>query len=127
MVARSTRYLIVLLASAFAGAQSFQTLEQAASRSGSDLTAAYEGRPVSIRAQVSTLPIWAVGMYYLPVRDLTDHGLILRGDREQFAELVPGDWIEARGIVQSRGGMPLLAPTSLTKLRHDPAPEPKNL
>ncbi len=112
---------------ATANAQNFITLEQAASRSGHDMAAAYEGRSVAIRAQVASAPAWALGTYYLPVRDSTDHGLFLRGAREQFTGLTPGDWIEAAGSIQSRGALPMLVPASIVKLRHDAAPEPKEL
>jgi signal transduction histidine kinase/CheY-like chemotaxis protein len=116
-----------LLVTTSVAAQDLISLEQAASRSGRDLTAAYEGKTVAIRGQVASTPVWAVGTYYLPVHDNTDHGLILEGDRKLFSELEPGDWIEARGSIQARGGLPLLAPASIAKLRHEPAPDPKDL
>jgi signal transduction histidine kinase len=110
-----------------ASAQNFITLEQAASRSGRELTAVYEGRPVAVRGQVTAAPVWALGIYYLPLRDDSDHGLLLRGPREEFSDLAPGDWIEAQGIIQSRAGLPLLAPDSIRKARHDAPPQPKEL
>jgi signal transduction histidine kinase len=129
MVKKAMRYLTiaVLMLAARAAAQDFITLEQAGSRNGHDLAAAYEGKAVAIRAQVSSAPIWAVGTYYLPVRDGTDHGLILSARREALAGLEPGDWIEARGTIQARGGLPLLAPSNITKIRHEPAPDPKEM
>ena len=108
-------------------AQVFVTLEQAASRSGRDMAATYEGRAIAVRAQVASAPIWALGTYYLPLRDSTDHGLLLRGEGEQFSDLAPGDWIEAAGTIQSRAALPLLAPESIHKFRHEAAPEPKEL
>jgi signal transduction histidine kinase len=105
----------------------YVTLEQASSRSGRDMTPAYEGRAITIRGQVSAAPVWALGTYYLPIRDLSDHGLLIRGDRDRFADLVPGDWIECSGSIQSVAAMPLLAPSSLRKLRHDNPAEPKDL
>jgi signal transduction histidine kinase len=110
-----------------AGAQDFITLEQASSRSGRDMSPAYEGQTVSIRAQVATAPVWALDTYYLPVRDSTDHGLLIRGDLPRFAEIVPGDWIECQGKIQSVGGMPLLDPARIRKAGHDVPPEPKDL
>lgn len=127
MVIGTTRYLILLALPWAVAAQEFQTLEQAASRTERDWDAAYEGRTVAVRAQVSAAPVWAVGVYYLPVRDLAGHGLLLRGDREQFAGVTPGDWIEVRGTIQSRGGLPLLAPSAIITMRHDVPPEPKEL
>ena len=123
------RHLIplALLAAVLAPAQQLRTLEEVTSRTGADFIAAYEGRSVTVRAQIAADPIAAVGTYYLPVRDGTEHGLILRGDLERFTGLEPGDWIEAAGSIQSRGGMPLLEPLSILKLRHDSPPEPKEL
>ncbi len=105
----------------------YVTLEQAASRSGRDMAPAYEGRAITVRGQVAAAPVWALGTYYLPLRDVTDHGLLLRGGRERFAELAPGDWIESSGTIQSVAAMPLLAPSSIRKLRPDAAPDPKDV
>jgi signal transduction histidine kinase len=116
-----------MLLVAAAQGQTFVTLEQAASRSGHEMTAVYEGRSIAIRGQVAGAPVWALGTYYLAVRDATDHGLFLRGTREQFADIVPGDWIEAHGSIQSRGALPMLVPDSILKTRHETAPEPKEL
>ena len=129
MVDRTMRHLIIGLfaLATCAAAQDFVSLEKAASRHSHDLTSAYEGRTVAIRGQVTSAPVWAVGTYYLGLRDNTDHGLILRGDRGTFQDFEPGDWIEARGAIQSRGGLPLLVPASISKLRHEPAPDPKDL
>jgi len=110
-----------------ASAQSFISLEQAASRSGHDLTAVYEGRPVAVRGQVASAPVWALGTWYLPLRDETGRGLLLRGERETFSDLAPGDWVEVLGTIQSRAALPLLAPASIHKLRHDTPPEPTDL
>src|ERR1700722_18569135 len=85
------RLIPILVLGAAAAAQEFVTLEQASSRSGRDMTPAYEGRAITIRGQVSAPPVWALGTYYLPVRDVTDHGMLIRGDRERFADLQPGD------------------------------------
>lgn len=92
-------------------AQDFLTLEQASSRTGRDVVAAYEGRPIAVRAQVAGDPVWALDTYYLPLRDSSDHGLLLRGDLDQFSGVTPGDWIETSGIIQSRAGFPMLAPS----------------
>ena len=119
--------LAFLLIAASAAAQDRISLEQAASRTGHDLTAAYEGRKVTIRGQVTSNPIWALGTYYLPVRDASDHGLILSGDRALFADLEPGDWVEAHGTIQSRAGMPLMAAAEIDRRQHEPAPDPKDV
>jgi signal transduction histidine kinase len=114
-----------MLAAFWAYAQDVVTLEQAASRTGPDFAAAYEGRTITVRAQVASPPMWAFGMYYLPLRDSSEHGLILRGDRDRFLSYEPGDWIEARGKVESRAGLPLLVPDSIERVRQGPPPSAK--
>jgi signal transduction histidine kinase/CheY-like chemotaxis protein len=118
---------LILLAVFSARAQDVVTLEQAASRTGPDFAAVYEGRTVTVRAQVASQPLWALGIYYLPLRDSNDHGLILRGEHDQFANFEPGDWIEARGKIESRAGLPLLIPDSLEKVRQGAPPPAKPL
>ena len=122
------RLIAALLAgAAVVAAQDFITLEQASSRSGHDLSPAYQGRTIAIRAQVASAPLWALDTYYLPVRDSTDHGLLIRGDRASFSDLEPGDWIECQGTIQSVAAMPLLAAETIRKVRHDEPPEPMDL
>ncbi len=119
--------LLFLVWAAVAPAQESVSLEQASARSGQDLVATFEGRTVSVQGQVTSAPVWALGTYYVPLRDATDHGLLLGGDRDRFAQLAPGDWIEATGTIQSRASLPLLIPASIHILRHDARPEPKNV
>ncbi len=114
-------------AQTFRGENALLTLEQAQSRSGRDFVATYEAKIVHVRGQVSASPIWALGTYYLPIRDNTDHGLILSGEEQIFTDLAAGDNIEAEGRIESRGGLPLLIPLSIKKLSADPAPRVKEL
>ncbi len=102
-------------------------MEQAGSRSRPEFTAVYEGRAIRTRGQIASAPVWALGTYYLPLRDEGAHGLILRGERSEFSGVVPGDWVEVSGTIQSRAGLPLLAPSSIQILRHEAPPEPKDL
>jgi signal transduction histidine kinase len=119
-------FLLFILASV-TQAQEVLTLEQAASRTLPDYAAAYEGRTITVRAQVASPPIWAFGMYYLPLRDSSEHGLILRGDHDRFSTYEPGDWIEATGKIESRAGLPLLVPDSIERVRQDAPPAVKAL
>ena len=91
-------------------AQDFLTLEQASSRTGRDAVAVFEGRTIFVRGRVASDPVWALDTYYLAIRDASDHGLLLRGDVDQFSGVVPGDWIETSGVIQSRAGFPMLTP-----------------
>ncbi len=118
---------LALLTSAIAGAQTVITLEQAASRTGRDFAAVYEGRRVTVRAQVAAPPVWALDTYYLPLRDQSDHGLVARGDRQRFEGIAPGDWIEASGTIQSLAGFPMLAPDSIRRLKVDAPPQPNEV
>ncbi len=112
----SRTWFVSWLAALFAipftvSAQDFLTLEQASSRTGSDAVAVFEGRTIFVRGQVAADPVWALDTYYLPIRDASDHGLLLRGGLEQFSGVKPGDWIETSGVIQSRAGFPMLAPS----------------
>jgi hypothetical protein len=110
-----------------ASGQSLVTLEQAQSRTGRDFTAVFEGQTIRVRGQISASPVWALGPYYLPLRDNSDHGLILAGNEKVFTDLAPGDWIEAVGKIQSRGGLPLMTPASIQKTAPEAPPHPKDV
>jgi signal transduction histidine kinase/CheY-like chemotaxis protein len=124
---RARIIILVLLAGFIAHAQEVVTLEQAGSRTRPDFAAAYEGRTITVRAQVAAQPVWAFGTYYLALRDSSEHGLILRGDQDRFASYEPGDWIEATGKIESRAGLPLLVPDSMERVRQGPPPGPKSM
>src|ERR1700722_2350757 len=119
--------MLGLLAATGAWGQEVVTLDQAGSRGGADYAAVYEGRSVTVRAQIASPPVWAFGMYYLPLRDSSEHGLILRGEQDRFASFEPGDWIEARGKIESRAGLPLLIPDSMERVRQGAPPPAKSI
>ena len=125
LVLRSFLLATVLVATA--SAQDILTLEQATARTGHDFTILHEGRAVTVRGQVASVPVWALGSYYVSLRDADDHALLLSGSREKFADLRPGESVEAQGTIQSRAGLPLLTPSALRKLSDDAAPAPKEL
>jgi signal transduction histidine kinase/CheY-like chemotaxis protein len=122
-----TPTIFLILAALSVRAQEVVTLEQAGSRNSTDFTAAYEGRAVTVRAQIAAPALWAFGTYYLPLRDGSDHGLILRGERDRFAGYEPGDWIEAHGKIESRAGLPLLVPDSMERVRQGPPTAAKSM
>ena len=117
----------LLLTSAAASAQDLLSVEQAQSRTGRTFEAVYEGKVIRVRGQVASSPIWALGTYYLPLRDSTDRGIILSGEVSLFNDLAPGDWVEVQGIISSRGGLPLLVPSEIHKIGQEPPPHPKEL
>jgi signal transduction histidine kinase len=116
---------LLLTTACCASAQDVVTLEQAGSRTGPDFAAVYEDRAITVRAQIAAAAMWAAGTYYLPLRDASDHGLILRGEHDRFAGYEPGDWVEAHGKIESRAGLPLLALDSMEKVRQGPPPAAK--
>jgi signal transduction histidine kinase len=120
-------FFLSLLSPFCAPAQDDVTLEQAASRNPADFSAAYEGRTVTVRAQIAAPAIWAFGMYYLPLRDSSEHGLILRGEHDPLSGYEPGDWVEAHGKIASRAGLPLLVPDSIERVRQGAPPPVKSL
>jgi signal transduction histidine kinase/CheY-like chemotaxis protein len=126
-LAPSLRMGLVLLAAFPIHAQDVVTLEQAGSRNAADFSAAYEGRAITVRAQVAAPVLWAFGMYYLPLRDSSEYGLILRGEHDQLASFEPGDWVEARGKIGSRAGLPLLNVESIEKVRQGAPPPVKSM
>src|SRR5580658_8619500 len=117
----------LLLAIGAAQGEGLLSLEQATSRTGHDSLAAYEGRTVTVHAQVASEPVWALDTYYLPLRDESDHALLLRGDRAQFSGVSAGDWIQATGTIQSRAGFPMLAISEVHREKPGRVPEPKEL
>ena len=119
--------VILLLAALPLPAQDVVTLEQAGSRNPADFSAVYEGRAITVRAQVAAPVLWAFGMYYLPLRDSSEYGLIVRGEHDQLASFEPGDWVEARGKIGSRAGLPLLNVESIEKVRQGTPPLVKSM
>src|SRR5229473_5463239 len=75
---------------------------------------------VSLRAQVAAPPVWSGSAYDLPLREVSESGLLVRGSIEQFRNLEPGDWVEVRGWAKAG----ILTPDSFQKLAHDTPPAP---
>ncbi len=114
-----------MLSAAPASTPTKLTLQQAGSRSGRDFVPAYENQQVLVTGQISTRPIWINDAYYLPIQDNALYGILLKPSAAQLQGLDPGDWVEAQGTIANRAGMPILAPQSLRRLRHQPPPAPK--
>jgi len=125
---RLLRAAACLLAAVGAGpAQVKLTLQQAGSRSGPDFEPAYENQEVSVTAQVSGKPLWVFDSYYVPIQDDKYYGLLLRGTAEQFENLSPGEWVEARGTISKRAGLPVLLLAGIRPLRTGSPPVPKKV
>ena len=116
--------LLVLIGAALCIAQTKITLEQAGSRTGRDRVPSYEGKEVVVSGQVSARPVWIVDSYYVAIQDNTLFGLFLRPEIPQLPDLMPGDWVEAQGVVSKRAGLPILLPHTVRRLHHTAAPTP---
>ncbi len=104
---------ILALSAVPLAAQHLVTLEAASSRVPPSYAAALENKLVSVKGQVSIHPITAFGYTHLPIQD-RDQAMILEGKPEAFEDLTPGDWIEARGRVLTRNGLPVVAVNRIT-------------
>ncbi|MDQ6759573.1 MAG: GAF domain-containing protein [Acidobacteriota bacterium] len=112
----------ILFASLGSAQIRFLTLEQAASRTGADLGAAYQGEEVALVGQVSARALLAWDSLVLPIQDNTGYGLLLDGSVIQLDTLGPGDWIQVRGVVAAHAGLPRLSVRDLQKFQTLPPP-----
>jgi signal transduction histidine kinase/CheY-like chemotaxis protein len=103
------------------------SLEQAESRTGPDVTPAYDGREVVVNGVVSARPILLVDSYYLPIQDRETYGLLLQASEERFRGLEPGDLVEAQGTIVTRGGHPVLLAKDIHRVSHATPPAPKTV
>ncbi|MBK9167910.1 MAG: GAF domain-containing protein [Bryobacterales bacterium] len=120
--------VLLLLAALPALAQPWQTLtlDQAASRKNPDFSPAFDGRPVAVNGQVSILPFRFGDADWMAVEDLT-HGLMLQAPPGYFRDLNPGDWVEARGRLEHRDGMPVLVVSRINLTSAGAPPEPRRV
>jgi len=116
---------ICLALAVAAPAQIRLTLQQAGSRDAPDWTPAYEGKNVLVTGQVSSQPLRVSDSYYLPIQDGAAYGLMLQGLEQEFQGLEPGDWLEARGTIVKRGGLPVLLPQEIRRVSRAAPPTPK--
>ena len=124
---RSFAAFIWLAFSAAASGQIQLTLQQAGSREAPDWTPSLEGKQVVVTGQVSSGPLRVSDSYYLPIQDSATYGLMLHGAQHNFEGFEPGDWLEAKGNIAKRGGLPVLEPQEIRRLSHSTAPAPKML
>jgi signal transduction histidine kinase/CheY-like chemotaxis protein len=118
---------LLLTCAAWCVAQPAVTLQQAGSRTGPDFVPAFEGQELTVQGQVSSKPLWAVDVYYLPIQDATDYGLLLAASESQLKAFAPGDWVEAAGSIIKRAGLPVLSARTIRKIAGGVAPAPKSL
>lgn len=117
----------ILLVGIPAAGQTPLTLEQAASREGSDFRPLYEGREVILRGRVSVQVIPVVHYAHLAIQDDTGHGFTIDGPAEELARFSPGDVIVVRGKVSERAGLPVLNPAEIRIIGKGPVVEPRRV
>src|SRR5512147_2025347 len=117
----------ILLVGIPAAGQTPLTLEQAASREGSDFRPLYEGREVILRGRISVQVIPVVHYAHLAIQDDTGHGFTIDGPAEELARFSPGDVIVVRGKVSERAGLPVLNPAEIRIIGKGPVVEPRRV
>lgn len=99
-----------------AAAQTGVTFKQAQARGVPDLKPALSGSLVTITGTLVTPPVLAVDSYLLGASDGSGYGLVITGTLNELSGLAPGDRITATGLLTTRAGMPVLAPSRIDKL-----------
>ncbi len=117
----------LLVASLGSAQVRFLTLEQTASRTGADRSAAYEGEEVAVVGQISARALWSLDSLVIPIQDNTGYGLLIDGSAIQIDGFGPGDWIQVRGVVAAHAGLPRLAVRDLQKFQTLPAPAARSV
>lgn len=117
---------LMLFGAGFAGAQQEVSIEQVVSRTGNDLTSAYEGREVSVRGQVVER-VTIHGSLLMALKDDDGNSLILTGPDFHLGSVQPGDRIVADGVVRRLRGMPVLAVSDVWREKRDNPVEPARM
>jgi signal transduction histidine kinase/CheY-like chemotaxis protein len=129
LVARS-KLLPLLAIGALAGALSAQsplTLEQAAARRPSDLLPANLGAEVTLSGQASGPAVPLTSYSHLAIQDEHGYGFVIDANHSRLDRFRAGDWVEARGTLGHRAGLPVLFPTEIRVVRQTVPPAPKRL
>jgi signal transduction histidine kinase/CheY-like chemotaxis protein len=116
--------LLAFLAAFLAAAQTRIPIEEAVSRAGADFNPAYLGKEVTVTGQVSARPLPMTEGFLLPIQSETFHGILLEDSGHQIDGLEPGEWVEVRGVVLRRGGLPVLQPHEIKRLSRTLTPLP---
>src|SRR5260221_877260 len=114
---------LALLACASAAPEPTLSLADAAARKPPDFTPLYEDRLVVVTGQVSKSAVRLPGFLHLAIQE-RGHGLMLEGSGAIFDHLSPGDWVEARGRISKRGGLPVVVVSKISPVSNGVPPEP---
>lgn len=121
--------LVLLAALALtAGAETLpMPLSEAAARVAPGYAPKHAGERVRILGTVQAPAQQVVGYSHLAVRDEDGYGLILEAGLDRTASFLPGDQIEAEGIIGQRGGLPVLLADQIRLTGKGDLPTPKPL
>jgi signal transduction histidine kinase len=118
------RPILALALAAVGYAQTPVSLADAAARRPPDFLPAREGEQVRVSGVVGAPRIRILDYTHLAIQDEAARGLILEGPSDAFADLAPGDHVEAAGIVSRRGGMPVVQVSEIRKRETGQPPAP---
>ncbi|MCS7024550.1 MAG: GAF domain-containing protein [Bryobacteraceae bacterium] len=99
------------------------TLEQANSRRPGDRQLIHQGRLVAIQGQVAGRAVRYEDFAHLPLVDSTGWGLTVEAPDYMFDRLAPGEWVEVRGLLAQRFGLPIVRPIQLTTTHRSAPPK----
>jgi signal transduction histidine kinase/CheY-like chemotaxis protein len=99
------------------------TLKEASVRKPPDYTPLHEGKIVVVSGQVSIRPVPINEAFHIAIQE-KEQGLILEGSAATFGQIAPGDWIEARGRIINRAGLPVVSVTKVTVVSSGAPPVP---
>ena len=102
-------------------------LDQAASRNPVSYTPTRLNEKVIIHAAASSTVFQFPGYRWLPVQDQAGNGIFLEDSGTLLDAIVPGDDVEATGIIGIRAGMPVVIVESVRKRGSIPIAEPRKV
>src|SRR5580704_3036470 len=102
------------------------SLQEAAARKPVDFSPLNEGRSVIVTGQVSARAIHIANVVHLAVQE-REHGLILETSGTMLDHFAPGDWVEARGHILGRWGLPVVAVSKIALASTGAPPWPVSL
>ncbi|MBL8234742.1 MAG: GAF domain-containing protein [Bryobacterales bacterium] len=106
-----------------AAAQLTLTLEQANERNPTDRTLVHEGRQVLVQGQVVDRAVRFEEYAHLPLLDSNGWSLTVEAPEFMLDRIAPGEFVEVRGILSHRNGLPVVRPVQLTTTRHAAPPK----
>src|SRR5260370_18618930 len=115
--------MLALLLCAPAAPEPTRSLADAAARKPPDFTPLYEDRLVVVTGQVSKAVVRLPGFLHLAIQE-RGHGLVLEGSGAIFDHLSPADWVQARGRISKRGGLPVVVVSKISPVSNGVPPEP---